>query len=219
MRQAWRRCKPAGMIERNPLIHGRFRSDLTTRIMSRADSPQGITRLLARWQNGDAAALDEIMPLLSDELQRVAARHMRKEKAGHTLQSTALINEAYMRLVEVDLPFRDRAHFLAIASKVMRRILVDHARGRQRGKRGAGKRAHSFDEAIDVGEASDPRLVDLDDALNKLAVFDARLSSVVELIYFGGLTTAEAAEALGVSRVTLNKDMQLARAWLARELQ
>jgi len=187
--------------------------------MSRTGLNPGITQLLARWQNGDAAALDEIMPLLSDELQRVAARHMRKEKAGHTLQSTALINEAYMRLVDVELPFRDRAHFLAIASKVMRRILVDHARGRQRDKRGAGKKAHSFDEAIDIGEANDPRLVDLDDALNKLTEFDARLSSVVELIYFGGLTTAEAAEALGVSRVTLNKDMHLARAWLARELQ
>jgi RNA polymerase sigma factor (TIGR02999 family) len=205
------------MIERNPWIHGDARRS-GGRLMS-TGSDSNVTRLLARWQNGDPAALDAIMPLLRDELKRVAARHMRKEMAGHTLQSTALINEAYLRLVDVELPFRDRAHFLAIASKVMRRILVDHARGRQRGKRGAGIKAHSFDEAIDIGEANDPRLVDLDDALNKLAEFDARLSSVVELIYFGGLTTAEAAEALGVSRVTLNKDMHLARAWLARELQ
>lgn len=177
-----------------------------------------ITRLLARWQAGDAAALEEIVPHLQDELRQLAARHMRKEKAGHTLQSTALINEAYLRLVNVELEFRDRTHFLALASKVMRRILVDHARGRQREKRGSGRKAHAFDEAIDIGEADDPRLVDLDEALHKLAAFDARLSSAVELIYFGGLTTAEAAEALGISRVTLNKDMHLARAWLAREL-
>lgn len=178
-----------------------------------------ITALLHDWQNGDEAALEKTLPFLHAELRRLARQHMRRERAGHTLQATALVNEAYLRLVDVDLDFEDRAHFLALASKVMRRFLVDHARAGQRQKRGSGQKPLPLDESVFLTEADDLDLVDLDTALNKLAEFDARLASSVELVYFGGLTTTEAAAALGISRVTLNKDMQLARAWLYNELK
>jgi len=178
-----------------------------------------ITALLRDWQNGDRAALEKTMPFLHAELRRIARRHMHSENAGHTLQPTALVNEAYLRLIDVELDFQDRAHFLALASRVMRRILVDHARGRQRLKRGSGQKPLSFDDSMLLPEGEAVDVVDLDAALNKLADFDARLASSIELLYFGGLTTTEAAEVLGISRVTLNKDMQLARAWLHRELE
>jgi len=181
-----------------------------------------ITQLLQAWQQGDETALEKTMPFLHAELRRLAKRHMRSEKAGHTLQATALVNEAYMRLIDVELDFQDRAHFLALASKVMRRILVDHARSQQRQKRGSGQKPLSLDESLfmsDTGNLDAIDLLDLDEALNKLAAFDARLASSIELVYFGGLTTAEAAAVLDISRVTLNKDMQLARAWLYHELQ
>ena len=178
-----------------------------------------ITALLKDWQNGDKSALEKTLPFLHAELRRIAKQHMRRESAGHTLQATALVNEAYLRLVDVELDFKDRAHFLALASKVMRRILVDHARSRQRQKRGSGQKPLSLDESKFLTEAGDPDLVDLDAALNKLGAFDARLSNSIELVYFGGLTTTEAAAALGISRVTLNKDMQLARAWLYKEMK
>lgn len=181
-------------------------------------SKERITQLLSRWQGGDADALEEAVPYLHTELKRLAAYFMTKERAGHTLQSTALVNEAYMRLVDIDLEIEDRAHFLALAAKIMRRILVDHARGKGRQKRGAGVRPISLDESIVLSESGDPRLIDLDEALNKLETFDARLARTVELVYFGGLTTQQAADALGISRVTLNKDMNLAKAWLYNEI-
>lgn len=182
-------------------------------------SNQEITGLLQAWQSGDKSALEKTIPFLHAELRRLAKQHMYRENAGHTLQPTALVNEAYMRLVDVELDFENRAHFLALASKVMRRILVDHARSGQRLKRGSGKKPVSLDESIYLTETQDVNLLDLDTALNKLAEFDARLSSSIELVYFGGLTTSEAAEVLGISRVTLSKDMQLARAWLYNELE
>ena len=178
-----------------------------------------ITALLQEWQDGDRSALEKTLPFLHAELRRLAKQHMRREKAGHTLQATALVNEAYLRLVDVELDFADRAHFLALASKVMRRFLVDHARAGQRQKRGAGRKRLTLDESVFLTDADDLDLVDLDAALNKLAEFDARLANSVELIYFGGLTTSEAAAALGISRVTLNKDLKLARAWLYNELK
>lgn len=186
--------------------------------MSEQGSPSPITSLLREWQDGDPSALERITPRLHAELRRLAAGHMRRESAGHTLQSTALVNEAYLRLVDVDLDFASRAHFLAIASRVMRRVLVDHARRKQRVKRGGNERALTFDEAIHVVDAEDPRIVDLDEALNNLESFDARMARGIEMIFFGGLTTTEAAEALGISRVTLNEDLKLAKAWLQREL-
>ncbi len=177
-----------------------------------------ITRLLASWQDGDESALNDVMPYLLDELKTLAARYMRGEHAGHTLQSTALVNEAYMRLVGSDLKIEDRGHFLALAARAMRRILVDHARGKKRLKRGAGDKPLSLDDSIALSGDGDPRLVDLDEALTKLESFDPRLAKTVELVYFGGLTTQQAADALGVSRVTLNKDMNLAKAWLYNEI-
>lgn len=177
-----------------------------------------ITRLLARWQEGDRRAFEQVVPYLHAELKRLAAHFMQQERAGHTLQSTALVNEAYLRLVDVELDLKDRAHFLSIAARIMRRILVDHARGRQRHKRDGGRRALTLDESIMLSEQGDPRLIDLDEALDKLARFDERLASTVELVYFGGMTTQEAADLLGVSRVTLNKDMNLAKAWLVNEI-
>ncbi len=181
-------------------------------------SKERITQLLSRWQSGDAGALEEAVPYLHAELKRLAGFFMTKERAGHTLQSTALVNEAYMRLVDIDLPIEDRAHFLALAANIMRRILVDHARGRSRQKRGAGIKPISLDESIMLSDSGDPRLIDLDEALNKLETFDARLARTVELVYFGGLTTQQAADALGISRVTLSKDMNLAKAWLYNEI-
>ena len=181
-------------------------------------SAQEITRLLARWQQGDEQAFNEVVPYLHAELKRLAAHFMQQEQAGHTLQSTALVNEAYLRLVEVDLDLKDRAHFLSIAARIMRRILVDHARARQRHKRDGGRKPLTLDESIALSEQGDPRLMDLDEALERLARFDERLASTVELVYFGGLTTREAADLLGVSRVTLNKDMNLAKAWLMHQI-
>lgn len=178
-----------------------------------------ITSLLRDWQSGDGQALERLTPYLHEELRRLAASHMRREAGGHTLQSTALVNEAYLRLVDVELDFASRSHFLAVASKVMRRILVDHARHKRRAKRGGGVRALTLDEAIYVADAEDPRILHLDDALNRLAEFDARMARGIEMIYFGGLTTRETAEALGISRVTLNEDLKLAKAWLERELE
>jgi len=181
-------------------------------------SQERITQLLDRWQNGDETALDEVMPYLHDELRKLAAHFMRGEQAGHTLQSTGLVNEAYMRLVDVELRIENRSHFLALAARIMRRILVDHARGKKRIKRNAGVKPLSLDESIVLSDYTDPRLVDLDEALNKLETFDARLAKTVELVYFGGLTTQQAADALSISRVTLNKDMNLAKAWLYKEI-
>ncbi|MEX1265759.1 MAG: sigma-70 family RNA polymerase sigma factor [Woeseia sp.] len=186
--------------------------------MTQDAASSGITALLHDWQAGDESALERITPYLHEELRRLAASHMRRESGGHTLQSTALVNEAYLRLVDVELDFASRAHFLAIASRVMRRVLVDHARRKQRAKRGGPARDLTLDESIYMADAADPSVLDLDDALNKLAAFDARMAGGIELIYFGGLTTAEAAEALGISRVTLHDDLKLAKAWLQREL-
>ena len=181
-------------------------------------SRQEITQFLERWQSGDPEALNEAVPLLHAELRRMAAKFMRGENTGHTLQSTALVNEAFLRLVDVELNLEDRAHFLAIAARTMRRILVDHARSKNRQKRSPGQPVLSLNESIMLSEEGDPRLVDLDEALYKLEEFDARMARTVELIYFGGLTTQEAADLLGISRVTLNKDMNLAVAWLSNEI-
>lgn len=187
--------------------------------MSTTGKESPITALLKDWQSGDAEALERVTPYLHEELRRLATNHMRRESAGHTLQSTALVNEAYMRLVDVDLDFSSRAHFLGVASRVMRRVLVDHARHKQRAKRGGKAKALTFDEAAYIEVAGDPRILDLDEAMNNLEQFDARMAKAVEMIYFGGLTTTEAAEALGISRVTLHEDLKLAKAWLQRELQ
>ena len=177
-----------------------------------------ITELLRRWREGEKEAFDALVPLVQHELKLIARRHLRAERQNHTLQSTALINEAYMRLVKVDLDWQDRAHFFAMAARIMRRILVDYARTKRREKRGGQWTRLSLDQLPEVSAAMPPDVVDLDDALVKLADFDDRKSQVLELTYFGGLTYDETAEALAISPATVHRELRLARAWLQREL-
>lgn len=181
-----------------------------------------VTELLLRWREGDETALDELMPLVQDELKRIARHYLKGERPGHTLQSTALINEAYLRLVDVDVKWADRVHFFAVASRIMRRVLVDYARAQKRDKRGGDKTLLSLDQVPDAAATPTPApevdIVDLDEALRRLSAFDDRKSRVVELTYFGGLTYDETAEALAISAATVHRELRLARAWLHREL-
>ena len=178
-----------------------------------------ITVLLKAWAAGDAAALDRLTPLVYDELHRMARRYMRNERAGKTLQTTALVNEAYIRLVDVNnVNWSDRVHFFAVASRLMRRILVDAARAKAYQKRDAGGPKVSLDEAVEVPDTPTPDFAALDDALNALEAVDARKCQVVEMRFFGGLSVEETAEALHLSVGTIKRDWRLAKSWLAREL-
>jgi RNA polymerase sigma-70 factor, ECF subfamily len=177
-----------------------------------------VTTLLQKWSDGDQAALEQLTPIVYKELRRIARRYMRGERAKITLQTTALVNEAYLRLVDVKrMRFNDRAHFFAVSSTLMRRILVDHARRRNL-KRGAGAEHISLDEAASFGADRDSGVVILDDAMVALARFDPRKAQVVELRFFGGLSVEETAEVLKISTVTVMRDWSMARAWLYREL-
>lgn len=181
---------------------------------------QQITELLLAWGAGDEKALEQLMPQVYDELHKVAARHLRRLRPGHTLQTTALVNEAYLRLIDASqVRWQNRAHFFAVSAQLMRRILVDFARQRQNLKRGGGAKQVTFDEAMVIAPERGADLVALDDALNRLAALNARQARVVELRYFGGLTEEEAAEALKVSLRTVQRDWNLARLWLYREMQ
>ena len=165
------------------------------------------------------AALDRLLPLVHGELRRLAGRHMRHERAGHTLQASALVNEAYLRLIEVkQVPWQNRAHFFAMASRLMRRILVDAARAKGSQKRDAGGQKVSLDEAVAVADTPSQDFVALDDALNALEAFDPRKCKVVEMRFFAGMSLEETAEALHLSVGTIKRDWRLAKAWLAREL-
>ena len=178
-----------------------------------------ITQLLKDWSGGDQKVLDQLVPLIHDELRRAARRYMRRESAGHTLQTTALVNEAYLRLVDRhDVRWENRAHFFALVAQVMRNILVDYARRRSYQKRGGGARHVSLDEAAVVSREPSAELVALDEALKLLAEIDPRRSRVVELRFFGGLDLKETAAALGVSTATALRDWNLAKAWLYRQL-
>jgi len=182
--------------------------------------PAQITRLLVDWRGGDQTALEQLIPLVHDELRRLARRHMARERVGHTLQATALVNEAFVRLIDVQqVKWQDRAHFFAMSSRLMRRILVDFARSKGYQKRGGGAQKVSFDEALVVTTEPGQDLVALDDALNALAAFDGRKAQVVEMRFFGGLSVEETAEALKVSVDTVMRDWKLAKAWLLRELK
>jgi len=182
-------------------------------------SPQNVSQLLQAWGSGDETALDKLMPLVYEELRGMAKRYMNRQSPGHTLQTTALIHEAYLRLVDQkDVQWQNRAHFFGVAAKAMRHILVDYARARQATKRGGEARLVSFDEAAMVSVGRTAELVALDDALQSLAAFDHRKSQIVELRYFGGLTVEETAEILKVSPETVARDWRLARTWLLREL-
>jgi len=175
--------------------------------------------LLVAWGAGDQAALDRLIPLVHGELRRLAGRHMAGERPGHTLQASALVNEAYLRLFEIKrISWQNRAHFFAMSGRLMRRILVDHARARRYRKRGGGAPQVSLDNALTVSVEKGQDLIALDDALTALAAIDARKSEVVELRFFGGLSVAETAEALHVSPETVMRDWKMAKVWLLREL-
>ena len=175
--------------------------------------------MLRAWSGGDRAALERLMPLVYQELRRMARRYMHREQQGNTLQATALVNEAYLRLVDVSsVSWQDRAHFFAISAQIMRRILVEAARARRSRKRGGEEVRVDLNESVDALPELDSRLVDLDEALESLAQFDARKAKVVELRFFVGLSVKEIAEVLKISPESVKRDWRLARAWLVREL-
>ena len=182
-------------------------------------SPQDVTQLLLAWGNGDQTALEKLTPLVYAELHRLACGYMNRERPGHTLQATALVNEAYMRLVNSNnIQWQNRAHFIGVSAQLMRQILVDFARSRRAGKRGAEARQVSLAEALVVSGERGADLVALDDALTALAAADPRKAKVVEMRFFGGLSLEETAEALKVSPDTVFRDWKLAKVWLLREL-
>lgn len=186
--------------------------------MSTADSKE-ITALLADWRNGEEAALEKLLPLVYDELRRLASSYMRRERSDHTLQSTALVHEAYMRMVEQrNVPWQTRAHFFAVAAQVMRHILVDYARGARRAKRGSGIRCIPLEEVALFSEERAEELIAINTALDQLKAMDPRMSQVFEMRYFGGMSAEEVAEALQVSTATVARDWRMAKAWLRREV-
>jgi RNA polymerase sigma factor (TIGR02999 family) len=177
-----------------------------------------VTQLLKEVGQGNQQAVDSLIPLVYDQLRHLAARCLMVENPGHTLRATALVHEAYLRLAGAETDWQNRVQFYAVAARMMRRILVDHARARNRQKRGSGAEKVSLDEAIMVGEESSLDLIDLDEALQRLAEFDARKSQIIELLFFGGLTCEESAAALNISPATLHRELKLAKAWLHRAL-
>jgi len=186
---------------------------------SPSSPPHEITQLLAEWSEGNQAALDQLYPLVYNELRRLAHGYLRRERKGHTLQTTALINEAYLRLVDQkNVHWANRSHFFGISAKIMRRILIDHARRHDYAKRGGGAQRISLDEAAIVAKQLGRALLMLDEALTSLAKIDPRRSQVVELRYFGGLNNEEIAGVLKISENTVMRDWNMARAWLYQEL-
>lgn len=181
-------------------------------------SASTVTSLVRDWRSGNKAALDRLTPLIYDDLRRIAARHLQMERSGHTLQATALVNEAFLRLVDADVTYEDRAHFFAIAARTMRRILTDYGRARQSQKRGRGQAADTLDEDR-VGSEPATDIVELDEALLKLEKIDGRKSDILVLHYFGGMTYDEAAQALKISAATVDRELRLAKAWLANEIR
>jgi RNA polymerase sigma-70 factor, ECF subfamily len=179
---------------------------------------QEVTKLLQQWRGGNQEALDQLMPVVYDELRRVAKRCLYAERPGHTLRATALVHEAYIRLLDADISWQDRAHFYAVAARVLRRILVEYARAHGRQKRGGGEEAIPLDEAMVVGPQAASTVLDLDEALERLAAVDARKSEIIQLLFFGGLTYEETAAALDISPATVHRELKLAKAWLHREL-
>lgn len=179
-----------------------------------------VTQLLLDWSSGDRDALDRLVPLILTELKRQARSYLRNERGEHTLQPTALVNEVYLKMVDNErIQWRDRAHFFAVASRFMRRILVDHARAASAAKRGSGAEKVALDEERDGFSRNEVDLIALDQALEKLAALDERQAKVVEMRYFGGLSVEEAAEVLGIARATINRDWRNARAFLLRQLK
>jgi RNA polymerase sigma factor (TIGR02999 family) len=177
-----------------------------------------ITRLLQELSAGHKQAFDELIPLVYDQLRKLAANCLVSERPGHTLAATALVHEAYVRLVDSDIAFQDRVHFYAVAARVMRRILVDHARASHRQKRGSGAEKVPLDEAFMVGRDAPAALMELDDVLQRLEAQDARKGQVIEMLFFGGMTYEETAAALSLSPATVHRELRMAKAWLHREM-
>jgi len=181
--------------------------------------PNEVTQLLISWRNGDSEALDKLIPMVYAELRKLARRHMARESPDHTLQTSSLINETYLKLVDQqNVQWQNRAHFFAVAAQVMRHILIDHARRHRYQKRGAGAPKISFDETTGLSDERAAELVSLDDALTALAEIDARKSRIIELRFFGGLSVEETAEIMKISPVTVSREWRAARAWLRREM-
>jgi RNA polymerase sigma factor (TIGR02999 family) len=180
--------------------------------------PANFTQLLTEWRSGHPQALDRLTPLVYDELRRLARGYMRAERGSHTLQATAVVHEAFLRLVQANVALQDRAHFFALASRLMRRVLVDHAKSRTRVKRNAGVRDLAMEEIGAPSMALDVDVIALDDALENLVKLEPRLAQVIELHYFGGMTYEEIASSVGASPATVHRDIRLARAWLVNEI-
>jgi len=178
-----------------------------------------ITRLLLDWRAGDQRALAELLPLVEHRLHQIAARQMRGERPGHTLQATVLVNDAYLKLVDASVSWQSRAHFLAVAARIMRNILVDHAKARRRDKRGGGDVRVTLYEADIAVAGQEPDILDLEKALARLGAFDERKVKVIEMNFYGGMTYDEIGEALGISPATVDRELRMAKAWLYRELQ
>ena len=190
-----------------------------TACMGEQSTQQGVTRLLREAQAGGRAALDELLPLVYRELRQIAARHLAQERPGHTLQATALVHEVYLRLIDQhSVDWRNRAHFFGIAAEMMRRILVNHAVGRRAQKRGAGETLLSLDEVVSFPNRQDVDLLLLDEALTRLAEFDALQARIVELRFFAGLTVEEVAAVLGVSDSEVKREWRSAKAWLTAQM-
>ncbi len=183
-------------------------------------SPNDVTQLLVDWSRGNREALDSLLPLVYDELRRLADHYLRRERVDHTLQGTALVHEAYIRLIDQNrVQWQNRAHFFGVAAQMLRRILVDHARAHKTAKRGGAAMTLALDEALATPEQRDLDLVALDDCLTALAAIDPQQSKVVELRYFSGLSIEETAEVLGISPATVKRDWVVAKAWLHREMK
>jgi RNA polymerase sigma-70 factor (ECF subfamily) len=199
--------------------YNRLNSEGPSAVVMVTPSPQEVTQLLIDWSNGDKAALDKLMPVVYSELRRLASHYMRQERSGHTLQSTALVNEAYVRLAECQgTRWQDRAHFFAVAAQVMRHVLIDHARRYKYVKRGAGAVKVSLDEAAVLTQERAGDLIALDEALKSLEQIDPRKSRVVEMRFFGGLSIDETAEVMKLSSMTIQREWRWAKAYLYREV-
>jgi RNA polymerase sigma-70 factor (ECF subfamily) len=186
--------------------------------MENSPNSSPMTQLLQQWSGGDKSALDKLMPAVYDQLHRLASRCLRSERPDHTLRATALVHEAYLRLIDADVAWQDRIHFFAVSARLLRRILVDHAKSNRRQKRGGGADMIPLDEAVLIGPDTPAGLPELDAALERLAAQDQRKSEIVELLCFGGLTYDETAAALKISPATVHREIKLAKAWLHREL-
>jgi RNA polymerase sigma factor (TIGR02999 family) len=181
-------------------------------------SPVPVTVLLQRWSDGNKEALDQLIPVVYGQLRKLAAYSLKSERPGHTLRATDLVHEAYLKLIGSEVPWQNRAHFYAVAAKMLRNILVDHAKTKHRGKRGGGAEKVPLDEALVVSPEASSEVVNLDEALKRLAVNDERKSQVVELMFFGGMTHEEIAAVLNTSPKTVQRELRVAKAWLHREL-